>query len=354
MCPFIKRAALSRILAAGRSGPIRILTRFDLSCFFEGVSDVGALTEVIKEGGRVRGVRGLHAKLYLFGERTAVGTSANVTDAGLRLNQEFGFLSDDPEVFASCESYFDDLWRRAGEDVTQSQLSEWCEQLLIARTTHGSGRKVRLPDYGASIRSSSPLAPSTATDAYDNKAFLKFFGRGSDRTSRTRSIADIVAESGCSWACTYPSNFRPRQVEDGDVLYMARIAAPEDLLIYGYAVGWRHRGQEDVATPADISKRPWKAHWPNYVRVHSGRFVNAELGAGVSMHEMLRALGADSWRSTQENQRSGQGNVDPFASYFRKPAMQLTDMSRSWIHERLERLFRKHGELDLTERRFLT
>lgn len=70
------------------------------------------------------------------------------------------------------------------------------------------------------------------------------------------------------------------------------------------------------------------------------------------MYEMLRELGPDSWRSTQDNVRAGKGNTDPFASYLRKPGMQLTDTSRAWIDERLERLFRKYGEVDLTPRRF--
>ncbi|RUU33671.1 hypothetical protein EOC93_28160 [Mesorhizobium sp. M6A.T.Ce.TU.002.03.1.1] len=86
--------------------------------------------------------------------------------------------------------------------------------------------------------------------------------------------------------------------------------------------------------------------------MHDAHFLDAELGVGVSMAEMLSALGPDAWRSMQENVRSGRGNTDPFASYLRKPGMQLTDLSREWIHKRLERLLRTHGEVDLTTRRF--
>lgn len=69
----------------------------------------------------------------------------------------------------------------------------------------------------------------------------------------------MVAESGCAWACTYPTAQRPQQIEDGDVLYIARIAAPDGILIFGYATGWRHCGDEGVATKEEIAVRPWKS-----------------------------------------------------------------------------------------------
>ncbi len=93
---------------------------------------------------------------------------------------------------------------------------------------------------------------------------------------------------------------------------MARISQPDDLLIYGYAIGRRHRDKEDVATKTEIGTQPWRAEFANYIRVYDARFVNADLGDGVSMYEMLNQLGPDSWRSTWENARSGGGNTDPW------------------------------------------
>ncbi len=55
-------------------------------------------------------LKNLHAKLFIFAGASAIATSANVTDAGLLRNHEFGFVSDDDEVVASCRTYFDGLW----------------------------------------------------------------------------------------------------------------------------------------------------------------------------------------------------------------------------------------------------
>ena len=69
---------------------LKVITRFDLNEFAQGVSDIAALRMSIKANARVRGVRNLHAKLYIFGTSRAIITSANLTEAALRRNHEFG------------------------------------------------------------------------------------------------------------------------------------------------------------------------------------------------------------------------------------------------------------------------
>jgi hypothetical protein len=61
--PFIKDGALERLMAL-QPNPVEVITRFNLADFAEGVRDITALRRVLKAGGRVRGIRGLHAKVY--------------------------------------------------------------------------------------------------------------------------------------------------------------------------------------------------------------------------------------------------------------------------------------------------
>jgi hypothetical protein len=356
VCPFIKLGAMERILKAGDPARIKVITRFDLNCFYERVSDLDALELLLDAGAKVRGRRGLHSKLFLLDRAIAIGTSANVTDAGMLRNHEFGFVSDEAEVVGASNRYFDELWAISGRNLRAGRIAEWRDTIRKARARHGGGGgRPRLKDHGASggedPGGGNPLDGRSGAPA-SGQAYLKFFGRGVDRTPRTERIADIVAESGCNWAATFPTGRRPRQIEDGDTIYMARIAQPDDLLIFGRATGYRHRDDEDVASAAEIAERGWKADWANYVRVDDARFIDANLGVGVSMRGMMQALGSDSFRSTQRNVASGVGNTDPFASYLRKPGMMLTDRSRRWIDARLEALFRRHGEVDLRPARF--
>ena len=92
VCPFIKERTVRRLLAGGRPKSIQVITRFNLLDFAEGVSDTAALRLLLDKGAQIRGVRGLHAKLYLIG-RQAIVTSANLTQAALSRNHEFGFVT---------------------------------------------------------------------------------------------------------------------------------------------------------------------------------------------------------------------------------------------------------------------
>src|SRR5437016_3651003 len=74
--PFIKLPSVKR-LTAGKE-KIQVLTRFALSDFFDGVSDLSALRYLLKRGAEVRGIKYLHSKLYVFGQQRAILTSANL------------------------------------------------------------------------------------------------------------------------------------------------------------------------------------------------------------------------------------------------------------------------------------
>ena len=89
---FIKKGALERLLSH-RPGDVQVITRFNLADFADGVSDVEALRMLLDAGASIRGIQNLHAKLYLFGTSRAIITSANLTEAALTRNQEFGTAS---------------------------------------------------------------------------------------------------------------------------------------------------------------------------------------------------------------------------------------------------------------------
>ena len=56
--------ALDRLLSLN-PGSVQVITRFNLVDFAEGVSDVAGLRMLLDAGAQVRGIRRLHAKLYL-------------------------------------------------------------------------------------------------------------------------------------------------------------------------------------------------------------------------------------------------------------------------------------------------
>lgn len=347
VCPFIKKRAVERLLQWGRPGTLQVITRFNLGDFGDGVSDIAALRLLLENGATIRGVRHLHAKLYLFGESLAVVTSANLTEAALLRNHELGFVAEDSAIVGGCRQYFDDLWNRAGLDLTPERLADWERTVTNYLATGGrSSAATGLGDEGtdAGVLSAPVVLPALVDNA--GQTFVKFFGVSSKRIERSSAVLEEVRRSGCHWACTYPKDKRPRQVQDGAVMFVARLVKePDDILIFGRAVGMHHEPGRDDATADEIAQRPWKQTWPHYVRVHHAEFLAGELANGISLIELMNSLKSDAFVATQRNVAKGTGNTDPRKAYRQQAAVELAIQGSAWVNERLEQAFALHGKL---------
>jgi hypothetical protein len=348
ICPFIKTGAVSRLLNRGKPKMLRVLTRFNLDDFCAGASDVAALQLLLENGGRIRGVRNLHAKLYLFGTSRVIVTSANLTDAALIRNHEFGFIAEDDEIIRRCGEYFEKLWSRAGGDVSASQLTDWDQEVTdyLASGAPPAVTPQGLGDKGVNVSDwMTPASPANWVGEA-KQAFVKIFGESHSREDCSASVLDEVRESGCHWACTYPRDKRPRRVHDGGLMFMGRLVRnPNDILVYGRAVGMQYQRGRDDASSADIKRRDWKRKWPHYVRVHHAEFIAGTLSNGISLNEMMETLGQNSFASTQRNAKRGKGNVDPRRAYRQQAAVELSPQGLMWMNERFERAYTRYGKL---------
>jgi hypothetical protein len=178
------------------------------------------------------------------------------------------------------------------------------------------------------------------------EAFVKFFGRATNRSSRDRLTLDAVETSGSHRICTYPAGRRPRSVRDGDLMFMGHlVAGPNDIKVYGRAIARAYEEGRDDASPEDIALRPWLRRWPHFIRVHDAEFVAGTLDSGVSLNELMDELGPYAFGPTAENADRGIGNVDPRKSIRQAAAIRLSEAGMSWLDEELERAFREHGKL---------
>lgn len=361
VCPFIKERAIRRLLKGTRSNHVHVITRFNLADFGEGVSDTGALRFLLDRGAQIRGIRGLHAKLYLIGQR-AIVTSANLTEAALTRNHELGLVSTDGGIVKACNAYFEKLWNEAGADLTAAMLDAWDGKIAdILAFRHRPTSTPGLTDQGTVV--AMPGGPVSVTppisQASDNErirwteapqAFVKFFGESTNRADRDRLVLDEVRRSGCHWACTYPKGKRPRQVKDGAIMFMGRMMRePADILIYGRAIAIRHQEGRDDATADDIAQREWKTKWPHYVRVHHAEFLAGTLENGVSLNKLMDELGADAFAATQRNAARGEGNTEPRRAYMQQAAVRLSAEGLDWLNIRMEEAFVSHGRFGPTE-----
>ena len=258
VCPFIKARALGRLLAL-KPERMRVITRFNLNEFALGVSDVATLGTLLGCGAEVRGIRNLHAKMYLFGATRAIVTSANLTDAGLNRNSELGISTDDPAAIASCIDYFNTLWSRA-QILRPEDASDWTAAVKAHQASGGHrGEFPSLGDFGTDVGLTPPpdISPESPF-AEGEQAFVKFLGQNDNRVHPSWTAFEELQRAGCHWAVAYPADRRPRIVRDGDVMFISRLTDEPDTRIFGRAIALKYVPGRDDATDADIADRAWK------------------------------------------------------------------------------------------------
>ena len=178
------------------------------------------------------------------------------------------------------------------------------------------------------------------------QAFVKFMGTTDYRSPLSTPTIEEIDGAGCHWAVCYPAAQRPRSVRDGAIIFMGRlICDPNDIRVFGRAIGMEYTPGKDDATPADIERRDWKKYWPRYIRVHHPEFVDGTLANGISLNELMDTLETNSFAPTQRNATRGRGNTNPRRSYARKPSVELSTEGLSWLSQRLQAAFDAHGKV---------
>ena len=289
--PFIQLNTIKNIINK-RSFNFNLITRFNLNDFYNGVSSLEALEYLINNGGKVKGIKNLHSKLYLFDAKEAILSSANLTQAALLRNYEFGMHTINAEALTVMEQYFDNLWSNIPTTLNLKQIHSWRKELdAQLKKGKNSYKAPNLNDYGCSVddKTNGEADTSIVSTLDSNQSFIKFFGEGHNRADVNMTVLEEVKRSGCHWACSYPTKRTPRNVKDGAMIFMGRLVSnPNDILIYGYAIGNQYKESRDDASPYDLKIRSWKKKWSKYIRVHDAKFINATLNDGISMNDLMK------------------------------------------------------------------
>lgn len=114
-----------QLLTTATHREVRLLTSLTPMDIASGATSLESLHALIKLGVQCRALPSrprLHAKVYIFGDFTAVVTSANLTSNGLDSNIEVGVETSAHDV-ENLVSWFDRLWA-LGLPVTVDQIAE--------------------------------------------------------------------------------------------------------------------------------------------------------------------------------------------------------------------------------------
>jgi phosphatidylserine/phosphatidylglycerophosphate/cardiolipin synthase-like enzyme len=132
--PFIKTDVASLIAQNVRAeARIDFLSSFKLANFHRGSSDLEALSLLLHQDASIRNYHRLHAKIFVFDDKRAVVTSANLTPGGLFNNYEYGILIEDEKLSVKIaldfKKIFDD--KDLTGDIT-SEIIDTASAILAA------------------------------------------------------------------------------------------------------------------------------------------------------------------------------------------------------------------------------
>lgn len=348
--PFIKATAIRELLAC-KPGKLQVITRFNLADFADRVSDVDALRQLIKVGAQVRGIKNLHAKLFVFGSTRAIITSANLTEAGLNRNLEFGVISEDAAAVDVCLDYFAKLWDKA-RNVGLQEIDGWDDTITRYRLRGGRfNDTAELRDYGADIGFEVPSGSDAAESVDTTKqAFIVFLGRSEyrERAPLDKQIFDEIESRNCHWGIRQRQH--PISVQDGAVVFIGRFTRrPNDIRVFGRAIGMGSAYSEHDATDEDLPNNDWRREYPYYIRVHGAEFIAGRLENGVSLNELMRSKGANSFALSKRHAAEGKENPNPRDAYRRKPKVELAAEGHAWLEVRLQDAFETYGKISQRE-----
>jgi hypothetical protein len=354
--PFVSKELISWLLEKVDGKNISFITRFKLNDFYEGVSQLEGIEMLVKSGAAVRGIKGLHSKLYLFDNRTAVITSANFTRGGFKNNFEFGTALSDAEDIRECSCYYEYLWNVRKHNLVLETIESWKKEIEKMHDKHpGPSKGLSLPDEGAEVtRQHGGMGDGGAEEVLETqKYYVKFLGSSNRRVSWAEKITDTIERSGCNNTLHWPQNRRPNSIVNNEVIYIAHMTGgPDDYAIFGKAVANAYDKTRDNATDDDIKKYEWKRQWPHYIRVSSPVFIKGKLSNCIKLKtELINKFGTSGFASTLRNSENQHGNTNPLKSLMQQPGVALTYQAGKWLDEYFDDKLEKYGQLEENEYR---
>jgi len=108
--PYVKENVVNKIFQSKESNTkLNLITSCKLMNFYRNASDISAISNILKRGGRVYNFQSLHSKIYIFDNVKAIITSANLTYGGLLNNYEYGIEISDVNFVNGIISDFNDI-----------------------------------------------------------------------------------------------------------------------------------------------------------------------------------------------------------------------------------------------------
>jgi len=323
--PFVTDNTVNHLLKNRQRAKIRLITRFNLNDFRSKVSSLSALKKLVENGVEIKGIKGLHSKVYIFQNRSTIIGSANFTSGGFFNNYEFGIKSNEVDTIQKSLNYFKSLWKLDCELLNLLRIEQWEKEIQYTPSIPDSDN---LNDYGinASVQGSK-----------NRNYFIKLFGKTEYREGLEYTSRQEIERSHCHWALTFSGKKgRPRKYNEGDVVYMARMLHGTDYAIFGKGIALSHVDKRDYASDEDIKEIDWKKDWPVYIRVKATEFIDGKMADCPKMSKLIHDLQYDSFDKTRQRYLDGGININAWDSLRQQADVQLSEIAAEWMETKFQ------------------
>lgn len=353
------------------------ITRFYVDDMLNHVNSIDALEKMRMAGIDVYAVKGLHTKLYLFDDETAILGSANFTSSGLKTNIELSLLfSQEQDVVDDLNNYWNELLKQILQNgdglVTDAMIKDAREKLQrLWKANKAAGTTTSIQMYGASLSKKTDFSPGEAleeirrgkgeSDAvfdifreaevmseikYSHTIWLKFDGEADARIDGNEQFPMVKVE--LNGKAIYIQNYprRPTSVKDGDEVYLAAITTDvfgkNQPVIMGRGKIFGFRPNNKVAQ-SWLPENPWMARYPWYCVIEYCEVLNTTVNNGIPLDTVLEKLGSNTYLVS-----FGRNEDIPTVSkkHHQKAHIRLSGNAKEEIDRLFEKLKKKYGVLD--------
>lgn len=371
--PFIGRTVASSLASELEEKPelkCTIITRFYLEDFITGSSSIEGLEKLVEAGATVYALQDLHTKLYIFDENSVVMGSANFTFKGFFKNVEFGIYMENEPVFTKeCLAYFNGLLEKmkaAGECLVTEDLIQKYKPTIFDNIQSRRPRRNQtftvLPNiikFGAVIEDLNDVKVEQVSEEKDiieesikqmavpserhTGIWLKFEGNSESRIPNNEIYLDRKRRLHEHITRTYFPT-RPTGIKAGQTVFIAVLSYDEHEsaapVIVGYATtpGFR---EENTETSKDSFYKRTKGRYPYFIELNHGRFLKGPIKYGISLNDIIRDLRFDLYPTPKKSIHS------VAITHHEKSHLQITEVAKEYIIERLEKRFEKFGMEEL-------
>ena len=146
--PYIKENICQALLLQKQSrAKFELITTFKFSSFCSGQSDLSALEKIINANGKIKIHPRIHSNVFLFDDKKAIISSANLSDRGLLTNYELGILLDEKTVVAQVVAEYNAIAKHEETRAVKKTDIEIISKMLLPISKNSQYKKLKLSKF---------------------------------------------------------------------------------------------------------------------------------------------------------------------------------------------------------------